>query len=270
MKKKIIVPVDFTAASEQATRQAELIAGKSGSAITLFHVTDEGDLSSGGAGDRLKAEAEKLSRNGIPCETIIAEGSVLDLIVRAVCEKDFDMMVIGTHGYRSLRQKIFGADILKLVSRIPVPVLVVQEDSPLAQEFSRIVLPVGSHDHFNLVTEAAVMMAEIYNKLEVHLYSIQKPGLEWPAKLLENIAQTVRILEEAGVALVRIKEDQDGFSQGFAWQTLRYAQSVGAEAIAIMSVASEEYYFMSKTYKEAILLNENRIPVLCAGGGSVS
>jgi DhnA family fructose-bisphosphate aldolase class Ia len=68
--------------------------------------------------------------------------------------------------------------------------------------------------------------------------------------------------------MIRIKEDQDDFSQGYAKQTLRYARSIGADTMWMMSVASQEYYYMAKVYQEAMLLNEYHLPVVCAGGGS--
>ncbi len=143
--------------------------------------------------------------------------------------------------------------------------LVVQEDSPLVESFRKIVLPFGSHDTFRFAVDAVLLFAAIYD-VEVHLYSIYKPGFEWPVQMLANIEETIKKFEERGVRMIRIKEEQDGFSQGYARQTLQYAQKNGADILAMMSVASEEYYYMSKSYKEAILLNEFHLPVLCAGG----
>ncbi|MCX6303994.1 MAG: universal stress protein [Bacteroidetes bacterium] len=268
MKKKIIVPTDFTKAAIQAIKQAVAIAMKADASVTLFHVIDDNAATLEETRDRLTAEAESISKNnGISCEVLIKEGSVFDMIANTVCEKDYDLMVIGTHGATGIRQKLFGADILKLVARVPVPVLVVQEDSPLVETFSRIVLPVGSHDNFHQAVNAVLLFAGIYD-VEVHLYSIHKPGFDWPLQMLTNIEESTRKFEERGVRMIRIKEEQTDFSPGYARQTLRYARSIGADTMWMMSVASQEYYYMAKAYKEAMLLNDAHLPVLCAGGGA--
>ncbi|MFZ4520550.1 MAG: universal stress protein [Bacteroidales bacterium] len=262
---KIIVPTDLTRAANQAVRQAVVIARKAGFSLTLFHVQEAGPGSE--TIEKLKEEASLISKvEGVPCDVIVKTGNVLEQIVVMVCEKEYDLVVIGTHGSAGIRQKLFGADILKLVAKIPVPVMVVSEESPLIEEFNRIVLPVGSHDNFNQGVDAVLLLAGIFD-VEVHLYSIQKPGFEWPARMLANIDETTRRFTEKGVKLVRKKEDQDDFSQGFARQTIRYARLIGADVLWMMSVASEDYYYMSKTYKESILFNEDHLPVLCAGGG---
>ena len=111
-----------------------------------------------------------------------------------------------------------------------------------------------------------LLLAAIYPGLEVHFYSIHKPGFEWSKQMLANITETTKKFEARGVQLIRIKEEQEGFSAGYASQTINYAHTTGADAILIMSDASEEFHYMAKAYKESVLLNEFHLPVLCAGG----
>jgi nucleotide-binding universal stress UspA family protein len=268
MKNKIFVPTDFTKAATHAIRQAVIIAKRAGSSVTLFHVLEDKSVPAEEVRLKLNQEADTIRETtGVACEVLMKEGNVLELITYMVCERDYDLMVIGTHGFSGIRQKIFGADILKLVAKVPIPVMVLQEDSRLVEDFKCIVLPVASHENFRQAVEAVLLFAAIYD-VEVHLYSIHKPGFEWPMQLLNNIEETTRKFEELGVRMIRIKEDQDDFSQGYAKQTLRYARSIGADTMWMMSVASQEYYYMAKVYQEAMLLNEYHLPVVCAGGGS--
>jgi nucleotide-binding universal stress UspA family protein len=268
MKNRIIVPTDFTPAADQALRQAIVIAKKAGSSVTLFHVVDDRSVSVFETREKLNTTAEMIRQHsGITCEVLVKEGNIFEIIPHTVCEKDYDLMVIGTHGMKGIRQKLFGSDILKLVEKVSIPVLVVQEESPLVESFRKIILPVGSHDTFQLAVEAVLLFAGI-DDVEVSLYSIHKPGFEWSKQLLANIEEATRKFEERNVRMIRIKEEQEGFSPGYASQTLRYARNIGADAICVMSVESEDYYYMAKAYKEAMLLNEACLPVLCAGGGS--
>lgn len=268
MNRKIIVPTDFTRAASQAIRQAIAIASRAGWSVTLLHVHEgtQGDIP--GINEQMEREVEiARQKTGFVCQYTVRSGPVQETIRNAVCDGEYDLMVIGTHGARTIRQMIFGADIVKLVATISIPVLVVQEESPLIEEFRKIVLPVGSHETYMRSVEAVVLFGSIYD-LEVHLYSIQKPGFDWPIQMLTNIEETRRILEERGIRMVRVKEEQDDHSAGFERQTLRYARSIGADTLWMMSVPSQDYYYLSKAYKEAMLMNDHHLPVLCAGGMS--
>jgi nucleotide-binding universal stress UspA family protein len=267
MKKKIIVPTDLTRAAGQATRQAVEIARRTGSSITLVHVMDHKSASFPEVKNELESEAAIICRDrGIECEILIPEGNLFDTIAYIACEKDYDLMVIGTHGIRGIKQRLLGADILKLVTRIHVPVLVVQEESPLIESFHKIVLPVSSHDTFRSVLDAILFFAGFYD-IEVHFYSIHKAGFIWSDQMLKNIEEATREFEARGVRMVRVKEEQKVYSLGYAKQTDIYAHSVGADAMCMISVPTEENYYFAQSDKESMLLNEFRIPVLCAGGG---
>ncbi|MEI7661388.1 MAG: universal stress protein [Bacteroidota bacterium] len=268
MTKRIIVPTDFSKAAAAAITQAIMIARKSASAITLFHVLNEKAEKMAIVSDKLKAQAATIHKDsGIVCEVVVKEGGLLESIESVVSERQFDLMVIGTHGFMGIRQKLFGADILKLVARLPLPVLVVQKDSPVADPFRKVILPISSHDNFSRAVDAILLFAGMYD-IEVHLYSIQKPGFEWNDQMLANISYATKTFEEKGVRMVRIREDQEGSSYGYARQTLKYAHGAGADVMCMMSVASREYYSFARAYKETVLLNEFCLPVLCAGGGS--
>jgi nucleotide-binding universal stress UspA family protein len=267
MNHKIIVPTDFTKAASQAIKQAAAIAGKAGASLTLLHVLDDPSVSAEVVMEKMNREVEiTVQKTGITCDAMVQEGDIFHTIPAAVCERDFDLMVIGTHGIQGIRQMIFGADIAKLIAKIPIPVLVVQEDSPLIETFSKIVLPVGSHDTFMHAVDAVLFIAAIYD-VEVHLYSIYKPGTDWPMQMLQNIEDTRQKFQEKGVRMIRVKEEQNDHSPGYARQTLKYARTIGADTIWMMSVPSQDYHYMAKAYKETLLLNEFHLPVLCAGGG---
>ena len=266
MKNKIIVPTDLTNAAGQAIKQATAIARKARTNLTLLHVLNDKSPSAEETRKLLAIEAENIqAQSGIHCDFLVKEGNIFEVIPYVASEHDYDLMVIGTHGIRGIRQMLFGANILKLVSKIPMPVLVVQENSPLIENFSKILLPVSSHKSFRSVLESTLLFAGIYAP-EIHLYSIHKAGFDWPEQILINIEEASRQFESGKVKMIRIKEDQNVYSLGYAKQTLKYAVSAGVDVICMMSVSSKEYYYFAQSDKETLLLNEYHIPVLCAGG----
>ncbi len=267
MKKKIVVPTDLTKTADQAIRQATVIALKARAKLVLLHILDNKSPSAIEVEKTLNLQVNTImEQTGLECEIILKEGSVFDVIPYVAREKDYDLMVIGTHGIKGIRQMLIGADILKLVAKVSIPVLVVQEKAALVEDFKRVILPVSSHEAFIPAIEALLFFAGIYN-LEVHLYSIYKAGFEWPKQLLLNIDETIKRFESKGVQFKRIKEDQNSYSMGYAKQTLKYAESVDADCICVMSVPSKEYYYFAQSDKETLLLNESNIPILCTGGG---
>jgi nucleotide-binding universal stress UspA family protein len=267
MKKKIIVPTDLTMAAQKAIGQATAIARKSGSSVTLLHIMDEKSASADEIKKSLHDEAERINKNsGVSCEVLIQAGNIFESIPYVASDKEYDLMVIGTHGMKGIKQNLFGSNILKLVSRIPLPVLVMQEQSPVIESFHKLVLPVSSHSSFLTEVDAILLLAGLFD-LEVYLYSIHKPGFPWPDQLLKNIEDATRIFETKGIQMKRIKEEQKVYSQGYSKQTLLFAHETGADILCMISVPSEEYYYFAPSDKEAMLLNEYHIPVLCTCGG---
>jgi nucleotide-binding universal stress UspA family protein len=260
---KILVPVDFTGLSDKVIEQAAVFAKKSGSSLVLMHITDKSSelavLQS-----RLGIKADLASvKFRVPCEYKVRQGSIFKDIQLEAEENDYLLVVIGTHGVRGLKQKLLGADILKVITKVPVASLVVQSTSPFRSEFQKIVLPVATHNAYGNILKSVVLIAKLFNS-EVHIYSIERPGFEWPDALKNNLARTTALFEENGIRYVRVNEKQTVLSVGFAIQTIHYARNSGADMIAMMSVSSEEYHYFAQQDKENMLTNDIGIPVLCA------
>jgi nucleotide-binding universal stress UspA family protein len=263
MKKPILVPTDLTDVASKAIHQAGIIAKKAGTSVSLLHVLNEKSPSRKDAEEQLKMEAGRVTElTGRECEIILMEGPVIDVIPQVTCDKGFDLMVIGTHGVHGIKQHFMGANILKLVTRINTPVLVVQKDSPLIENFRILIMPVSSHADFHKEIDSVLLFTSLFGT-EVHLYSIYKPGFEWPEQTLKNIEDATTTFELNGVRMTRVKEEQEVYSQGYAKQTLLYAGSAGADLISVMSTPSDDYYYFAVADKEALLLNELHLPVLC-------
>jgi nucleotide-binding universal stress UspA family protein len=261
--KKILVPVDFTELSDQVIDQAAEIGKSSGKGLVFFHLSEKAShIPEDTKALTLKAN-EVSEKSGVVCESKVVEGSIFKDIQAEAEEGDYLFVIMGTHGVRGLKQKLLGSDILKVISRVPVPVLVVQSTSQHRKSFNKIVLPVATHISYENILRAVVLIGKLC-KTEVHIYSIERPGFEWPDQLLRNLEKTKAIFEQNDIPYVRVNEKQTVLSVGFARQTLQYAEKTGADMIAVMSVPSEEYHSFAQQDKEQLLTNEAGIPVLCA------
>jgi nucleotide-binding universal stress UspA family protein len=267
VSKKIFVPIDFTTTSEQSAKQATSIAVKANYPITLFHViTNESSNKGENAAvlDKLKERAETVKINGVVCDSSVVKGNIFDEIPKAANQIENQLMVIGTHGIQGIKQKLLGADMLKLIRKINIPCLVVQSDC-ICRDYSPIVFPVGGHEGFEALVEATAMIAKLYGS-EVHLYSVIRKGDDGSKKLRDNTLMAMKYFEDNKISCKRVQEETTVFSVGYAKQTLQYANKVNAGLIAMMSVKTEEYYYFAQADKETMINNEFKIPVLCSNG----
>lgn len=266
MKNKIIVPTDLTKVANHAIEQAVIIALKTKKDLVLLHVLNDKSPAFEEVQKTLQTQVEDIRKSsGISCDFITKEGNIFEVIPHIACEHDFDLMVIGTHGIQGMRQALFGSNILRLVSKLSMPVLVLQEETPIKEDFPRIVFPVSSHESFGEAVKIVIQFAHYFNS-EVVLYSVYKSGFEWPENMISNIEKAVQQFEEKGISLKRIKEDQTVYSLGYAKQTLKFAHESQADLIAIIPSSSKEYYYFAQTDKETLLLNDHHLPTLCVGG----
>ena len=260
---KILVPVDFTDLSDKVIEQASVLSRISGLGLKLLHIVENPEDLALAKENLTGKTAEASSKYEVNCEGKVREGSIYHEIQAEAEENNYLIVVMGTHGVRGMKQKLLGADILKIITKVQVPALIIQSTSPLYTSFGKIVLPVATHPSYENILQAVVVIAKMFNS-EVHIYSIERPGFEWPDQLKRNLEKSKSLFEENSVPYNRVNEKQTVFSVGFARQTLQYAEKTGADMIAMMSVSSEEYHYFAEQDKENMLTNEGGIPVLCA------
>ncbi|MBE0637847.1 MAG: universal stress protein [Bacteroidales bacterium] len=259
-KKRILVPFDFTAAAESAAIVASSIALMSEMEITLIHVL--GHDSESEADAQLSEMSKKITASSSAvCNYKIVKGKLFSEITNEANDQVYKLMVIGSHGYKGIKEMFQGADILKLVKSIPVPVLVIQEGYEFPPEgIKTILMPASSHDEFYKKIEAVVFLGRLFNS-EVHVYTVEKPGFTWSETMKLNIEKAIREFEAKGIKYKRVNESQTAYSPGYSKQILQYAKKINAGMIAVMSVPTSEYYYIADSDKERLLTNDLRIPV---------
>ena len=132
--KKILVPVDFSANSDKLVNYAAAYAAKVPASLSLLNVIEnplayEG-LVSAKFNEEMKAAMESkmnklIDEHEDKCdisETKVVIGDTVDIILAAA--KKYDMIIIGTHGYRGLEKILMGSVAERVVKNSPCPVLV--------------------------------------------------------------------------------------------------------------------------------------------------
>lgn len=259
--KKVLVPVDFSDVTKVVVETAALIAHEGKMDMTLLHIENSKTT------DEIKDIAENLIEETrlkwpVRIDFLLKKGNIFEDISNTAYDDQFKMMVIGSHGFKGLREKVFGADILKLLKNVPIPVITVQKGFILPDDaFKTILFPVGSHKTFIHQIKATIDFASIFNA-KVHLYSVEKPGMEWSDELKLNIKTAEEQFQKNEIPYEKVKESQNSFSVGFAKQIMDYAKRQQIALIAIMSNATKELYYVADSDKVNMLTNEACIPIL--------
>jgi universal stress protein A len=139
--KKLLVPVDFSAHSAEATRAGADLAKRFDASLTLVHVYDPlaYALPDGSAmvppPKLLEAFRTELSSSqhhaveaGAPrVEVALLQGSVADQIVDFAGRGEFDLIVMGTHGRTRVQHMLMGSIAERVVRLAPCAVLTVKQ-----------------------------------------------------------------------------------------------------------------------------------------------
>jgi nucleotide-binding universal stress UspA family protein len=140
--KKILVPTDFSEASNSAYKYALRFGQQFDAELHIVHVS-EPILSPQLAGlppmptfseeerslaeNNLRVWADSMERVGVKTETMLRTGLAAHEIVEAAKEIDADLIVIATHGYTGWKHFCIGSTAERVVRAAPCPVLVVRE-----------------------------------------------------------------------------------------------------------------------------------------------
>jgi nucleotide-binding universal stress UspA family protein len=138
---KILIPVDFSACSSSALRFGLDLARKLGAEVHLLHVWQIPTLAPLDSGSRSEAESlvgvlgeharteldqlmNELATDGVRVGSASSlPGDPAHEIVRAVEEKGYDLVVMGTHGRTGLDKLLVGSVAEKVVRHAKCPVL---------------------------------------------------------------------------------------------------------------------------------------------------
>lgn len=130
--KEIMVATDFSERSDRALRRATLLARQFGAAISLVHVVDDDqprrivEARSSEAVALLQQTAATLGKvDGVTCKTRVILASPFAGILQAIEESDPDLLVIGPHRRKMLKDVFIGTTAERTIRLASCPVLMV-------------------------------------------------------------------------------------------------------------------------------------------------
>jgi len=257
----ILVPTDFSEATENATNQAAEAAVSFKYEIKLLHVIDKNtkaflkheNLQVESIDVRLQAIADEISSKfGVKVSFLTREGDIFKTIADVAREIGANLIYLGTHGKVGI-QKLTGSFALKVITSSPVPVVVVQKRK-FEKAYSKIVLPITSDAGPWEKTKWATYIAKDFNAT-IEIYQLE--GEE-----IEAAVQTMtKHFEEKGVKYsVNVASKGGNFSE----KVIDYATSINSDLIMIMTNPDTTWTsYILGSYDEEMIFNSSQIPTMC-------
>ena len=133
--RRVAIAMDFSGREERLLAEALRLVGTARPAIALFHVVESpaaqhlGDLAqdeeTAADAARLEAFADQLRGHGFAVETALGMGHPVRELARLAEAFDADLLILGGHGHRWLRDLVLGTTADQLRHRVRAAVLVV-------------------------------------------------------------------------------------------------------------------------------------------------
>ncbi|MBS3915885.1 MAG: universal stress protein [Bacteroidetes bacterium] len=257
---KIVAFIDFTEGCKIALKQSAIIAKATGAELCVAYIMAEtGDIT------KMEYEIEQFTNtvSGMPeFKAVVGTGDLLEVSSHLMRKLSPDLVVVGTHGIKGIKQHLFGAHILKLVQSIPFPCLVVQENTvPSEHGWKYLMLPVSAHPGYRTQMEQSAKAAKIFHS-QIIQYEIDKtPDMD--EIQLENTRNARDYFNQENIPYTYVMEDATVMSVGNSRQQLKYASENHIGVISSLSEIAPADISFGKADLETLLTNEFGIPILC-------
>lgn len=259
--KKIVSLIDFTGVCELSLEHTSLLARESLSQVTLLHIVPDGQQANEKEiKENVRQFAQVLEKDGIPFSVQIDYGPFFETIGESIKKLQSDLMVVGTHGIKGIKQNFVGSNILKLIRAIDIPALVIQSNTITPIEgYTRILVPLLSKTENAELIKPVGDFAKTFQS-EVIFLTYFAPENESEAQKRTNEVNEKFI--NLGIATRIDLERVSSYASSYSRSIIEYSDIEEAELITLIINRDFENYF-STDDQENLLLNRLGKPVLC-------
>ena len=254
MNSNILVPTDFSNASNKALEHAIYLADKSGAKIVLINFCKENNL--GNSKTQLEDQSN-LFEHKCAIECLVRVGSYKNIPTVAK-ELTAEVIFLGTHGAKGI-QKVLGSNALKVVTKSNIPYVVVQEDSPKPNGYKRILAPTSFHFESKQKIVSIAKIADHFSSNVTFIYSEKDASMK--AKSLQNLKGMKQFLSKNSISSDEIISSGKNFNS----DTLEACANNSIDMIAIMNMQKDDLLgtgLLGKNYEQDLIVNNLNIPVL--------
>ncbi len=263
----VLVPTDFSETCQNAIDHSVELAEYLDYKLVILHVInretkselkkDKLDVSA--ITDKLNDIANDIRENTrITVETLTREGSIFTEIHQTATDIGAQVMVLGTHGKKGM-QYLVGNYALKVVTKSPVPTIVVQKRS-FGKGYKKIVFPINGFTEARQQVQWAMHMAKKFGSL-IYIFRQPHTDPDISGKINLVTAQIEEAFKENDIEYI-IKDAEK--TKNFGDQMINYADAERADLIMIMTDADIfSPDFPAGAWGEQMMFNQAHIPVMC-------
>jgi nucleotide-binding universal stress UspA family protein len=256
VKKKFIVPHDFTDVADIALRHAIATAKPLGAQVYVLHVV---------AKEKELREAEKKldhiisehKTDGVDLVPSVRLGSIFEDIGEFAAEHHAELIFMGTHGAHGW-QHITGSHALKVITNSSVPFIIVQEKDIKETGYDDIVVPMDLNKETKQKLAIVANLAA-YFKSRVHIITPEETDEFLRHQIKANIQFANKFFSERGIEITTKLAPSTGFDK----EVVKHAVNIDADLIAIMNLNKGAFLgVITSNYEQYIITNDAKIPAL--------
>ncbi len=248
--KSILVPTDFSPEAHHAYGVALQIARQTDGHVTLLHVLEDIEESSGGISTlgstmggpgideiypiklmeatkrRLRAliaETQQLAA-GVPVRESIKAGTIGEGILKAIQRYDADLVVLGTRGHGAVERFFRSSNTERLIRQAPCPVLTVKHQQA-EFEVHTVVFPSDFTEEATQAVDSLRQVLDTFPDAKLHLLHVASGTVsQATTQQMHAFAQRAQ-LSNVQMEVVSAGSTVAGIEQ--------YSQQVGADLVVI-------------------------------------
>ena len=271
---KILVPVDFSISSANATAHAIGIANQFNAELELLHVVESFSITAAISHAFSKSQTEfeggiekkstellsgLLSNTQLeaynPVHTHLAKGKVHKTIIEFAEKLNADLIVMGTHGQGETEDHVLGGNATRVIMGAHCPVISVQSGSKSAP-IKNILLPIDNSAVSRQKVRFAVELAKKYKSIVHVLGAFSSSDLELQRKFEVKINQVGYFLDDHEItnSVKLVKGDQ------LSQIVLDNLQQINPDLVLVMTEQEGSSLFLGNAAQH--IINHSRVPVM--------
>ena len=272
--KNILVPIDFSDASNNALEVALAMANRHNAKIHLLHVVipqffidptgmhgvvpDAQQTLIYDAREKIKQHKEAIERKSrMIVNTHVEVGNIAICISNYVLNNKKDLIVMGTHGTTGWNEFFLGSNAMATIKECTCPVLTIPP-SFKKRSFNSVLYPIRNVDG---VAEKYDYVKQIVEKndAKIHLLGVAKLNDEYEVSILTNKLKAVREAILHNNEYISYETHQ---CENIAERILQVAHKRNDDLMIINATLDKAWYkFFSGSFTQQIV-NHSKIPVL--------
>lgn len=266
----VLVPVDFTEASDCAINHGISLAKAGKHDLALVHVLNniskdqlkkDGRTAIDLEEDLFRICEELKKTTGLNVRYELVEGSIFKDIEETGKHLGSIWQVMGTHGVIGLEQKLLGSFAIKVITSAHCPTIVTQKKKIGAQGYKRIVFPVHHYSESKHKLWPTIQVAKQFGA-EVLLYLKDEEDEYLQNHVKLNAFHAEKHLKERGI---RYSIHHHNAKEGhFTEDLIKFSALEEADLIVILTTPGKSVTeFIIGKEEEIIINNDLQIPVMC-------